>query len=39
VVGETERVLSNFVPGYSNLPVRVHPLQAAINHEKYRLDQ
>lgn len=26
VVGEPERVLSNFVRGISNLPVRVHPL-------------
>lgn len=26
VVGEPERVLSNFVRGYSHLPVRVHPL-------------
>jgi len=26
VVGEPERVLSNFVRGYSDLPVRVHPL-------------
>ncbi|MEP5764381.1 MAG: cytochrome P450 [Halieaceae bacterium] len=26
VVGEPERVLSNFVRGYSKLPVRVHPL-------------
>lgn len=25
LVGEPERVLSNFVMGYSNLPVRIHP--------------
>ena len=28
LVGEPVRVRSNFVRGYSELPVRVHPLQA-----------
>ncbi|MGK0337280.1 MAG: cytochrome P450, partial [Candidatus Azotimanducaceae bacterium] len=26
VVGETQRVVSNFVKGYSHLPVVLHPL-------------
>jgi cytochrome P450 len=37
VVGEPTRVRSNFIKGYSQLPVRVHPLQS--NRRQYPLSE